>query len=230
MSSFFEKLHGKPSSSVFATKVRPTQPAVRTKTTTEKFSYATIAQQRLNSGAAATEKTQHTQTRLVDRRELQKSGNGTFGQVKAVATVIEMRRTQSSSSDLPIVSKKRKVAPSKTLKNPALRDVSRLDAFSPGDVAKRRRTASPAARIHRSPSDDETDFSEPIKLFRGETPDVSHPPPVERQMLNPRAGEDVNFRHAKQLVCVIDKESFVPEDPENPDLEVIVKLPFGEEM
>jgi hypothetical protein len=214
---------------VLATKVRQTQPAVRTKTT-EKFSYATIAQQRPNSAAVATGQSANSQTRLLDRTEVPKSGNGMSGQAKAVAAIIEMRRTHSSSSYLPTSSRKRKVAPSKTLKNPALRDVSRLDALSPGDVAKRRRTASPAARIHRSPSDDETYFSEPIKLFRGETPDVSHNPPVERQMLNPRAGEDVNFRHAKELVCVIDKDSFVPEDPENPDLEVIVKLPFGEEM
>ena len=204
--------------------------AVRTKTATEKFSYATIAQQRPHPGAITAEKNIHAQTKLLDRTEVRKSGNGTPGQVKAVAAVIEMRRTHSSSSDLPTLSKKRKVRPSRTLKNPALRDVTRRDALSPGDVAKRRRTASPAARIHRSPSDDETDFSEPIKLFRGDTPDVSHNPPVERQMLNPRAGEDVNFRHAKELVCVIDKDSFVPEDPENPDLEITLKLPFGEEM
>lgn len=49
-------------------------------------------------------------------------------------------------------------------------------------------------------------------------------------MLNPRAGEDVLFRYAKELVCEVDVESFVPEDPANPALEVTVKLPFGEEM
>lgn len=48
-------------------------------------------------------------------------------------------------------------------------------------------------------------------------------------MLNLRAGEDLRFMHAKELVCVVDKDSFVPDDPANPALEITVKLPFGEE-
>jgi len=114
------------------------------------------------------------------------------------------------------------------LKSAVVRDVLRLAGLSSADV-KRRRTASPAYRVHRSSSDDETDFSEPVKLFRGETPDVTQHPPVERSMLNPRAGQDVKFMHAKELVCVVDRDSFVAETPENPALEVIVTLPFGEE-
>ena len=94
---------------------------------------------------------------------------------------------------------------------------------------KRRRTASPAYRIPRSSSDDETDFSEPIVLFRSETPDIVHSHPVERAMLNPRAGKDVDFMHAKELVCVVDKDSFFAETGDNPALEVVVKLPFAEE-
>jgi hypothetical protein len=111
------------------------------------------------------------------------------------------------------------------LKNAATLDVSLLSTST--DV-KRRRTASPAYRVHRSSSDDETDFSEPVKLFRGETPDVAQHP-VERSMLNPRAGEDIEFMDAKELVCIVDKESFVAETPENPAMEVVVKLPYGEE-
>lgn len=135
-----------------------------------------------------------------------------------------MRRTQSSTTTP--VSKKRKAPPLTALKNASTRDVSL--SSTPAEV-KRRRTASPSYRVHRSSSDDETDFSEPVKLFRGETPDVAQHPPVERSMLNPRAGEDVEFMHAKELVCVVDKESFVAETPENPALEVVVKLPYGEE-
>ena len=135
-----------------------------------------------------------------------------------------MRRTQSSTTTP--VSKKRKTPPVTALKNDATCGVSLLS--TPTEI-KRRRTASPAYRVHRSSSDDETDFSEPVKLFRGETPDVAQHPPVGRSMLNPRAGEDVEFMHAKELVCVVDKESFVAESPENPALEVVVKLPYGEE-
>jgi hypothetical protein len=95
---------------------------------------------------------------------------------------------------------------------------------------KRRRTASPAYRIIRSSSDDETDFSEPVpSLFRGDTPDIVHYHPVGRDMLNLRAGEDLDFMHAEELVCVVDKESFVPETEANPALQVIVQLPYAEE-
>lgn len=134
-----------------------------------------------------------------------------------------MHRTQSSTTTA--VSKKRKTPPVTALKNAATCDVSLLSTST--DV-KRRRIASPAYRVHRSSSDDETDFSEPVKLFRGETPDTTQHP-VERSMLNPRAGEDIEFMNAKELVCVVDKESFVAETPENPALEVVVKLPYGEE-
>ena len=99
--------------------------------------------------------------------------------------------------------------------------------------SKRRRTASPALRPHRSPSDDETDFSEPVRLFRDETPDDAEHHPVERSMLNSRAGEEINFLHAKELVCAVDKDSFIqdsPEKSEKPALELTVQLPFGEEM
>lgn len=140
------------------------------------------------------------------------------------AEVLPMRRTHSSTTTP--VSKKRKPPPVTALKTAATSDVSLLS--TPTDV-KRRRTASPAYRVHRSSSDDETDFSEPVKLFRSETPDVAQHPPVERSMLNPRAGEDIEFMHAKELVCVVDKESFIAGTPENPALEVVVKLPYGEE-
>jgi hypothetical protein len=230
MSSFFEKLHGKSASTVLTTtNVRQAQPPARTKATPGKFSYAAIAQQKPQPARVATEKSRHIQTKSLERNGVREPGNGAHGTNKSVATIQQMRRTHNSSSELLTVSKKRKISSLKPLKNLAVRDVSRLSASS-GEDAKLRRTASPVSRIHRSPSDDETDFSEPIKLFRGETPDVNHNPPVERHMLNPRAGEDVNFRHAKELVCVVDKDSFVPEDPEKPDLEVTVKLPYGEEM
>jgi hypothetical protein len=48
-------------------------------------------------------------------------------------------------------------------------------------------------------------------------------------MLNPHAGEDLDFMHAKELVCVVDKDSFVAETEDNPALEVIVQLPYAEE-
>ena len=135
-----------------------------------------------------------------------------------------MRRSKSSTTDHTPVTKKRKVAPVNTSLNVAESDVSRLNT----DV-KRRRTASPAYRIHRTSSDDETDFSGPVKLFRGETPDVVLWPPVERIMSNPRAALDIDFMHAKDLVCVVDKDSFFAETDEKPALEVTVQLPFGEE-
>jgi hypothetical protein len=141
-----------------------------------------------------------------------------------------MRRSKSSTTDHAPVSKKRKANPVKTLRNIAEPDVTRLSTLSPSLDVKRRRTASPAYRIHRTSSDDETDFSEPVKLFRGETPDIVQWPPVERSMLNPRAGLDIEFTHAKDLVCVIDKESFFAETEENPALEITVQLPFGQEQ
>jgi H3 lysine-79-specific histone-lysine N-methyltransferase len=125
----------------------------------------------------------------------------------------------------PPVTKKRKLA-SSNLKG-SVREVTQLKALSP-PAGKRRRTASPAYRVHRTSSDDETDFSEPVILFRGETPDVLHHP-VEREMVNTRAGEDVEFMHASHLVCVVDKDSFVAEDSRCPALDVVVQLPFGEE-
>ena len=94
---------------------------------------------------------------------------------------------------------------------------------------RRLRPGRPARAGGGSGTGRETDFSEPIKLFRGETPDIAQHPPVERSMLNPRAGKDVEFMHAEELVCVVDKESFIAETSKNPALEVIVKLPFGEE-
>jgi hypothetical protein len=143
---------------------------------------------------------------------------------------VEMRRSKSSTTDHAPVTKKRKTNQVKTLKNVAERDVTRLSTLSPAVDVKRRRTASPAYRIHRTSSDDETDFSEPVKLFRGETPDIVQWPPVERSMLNPRAGQDIEFMHAKDLVCVVDKESFFAETEDEPALEVTVQLPFGEEQ
>lgn len=136
-----------------------------------------------------------------------------------------MRRSESSSSSTAPAVKKRKIV---NLPLPKTSSVRR-EALTPPTDAKRRRTASPAYRIHRSPSDDETDFSEPIKLFRDETPDVVTHPPVLRKMVNTRAGEDVAFMHAKELVSGVDRDSFVPEDPDNPALNVTVQLPFAEE-
>jgi hypothetical protein len=49
-------------------------------------------------------------------------------------------------------------------------------------------------------------------------------------MFNPRAGQDIEFMHAKDLVCVVDKESFFAETEDEPALEVTVQLPFGEEQ
>jgi hypothetical protein len=141
-----------------------------------------------------------------------------------------MRRSKSSTIDQGPVTKKRKTNAVKILQNAAERDVTRLSTLSPPVDLKRRRTASPAYRIHRTSSDDETDFSEPVKLFRGETPDIVQWPPVERNMFNPRAGQDIEFMHAKDLVCVVDKESFFAETDDEPALEVTVQLPFGEEQ
>ena len=49
-------------------------------------------------------------------------------------------------------------------------------------------------------------------------------------MFNPRAGQHIEFMHAKDLVCVVDKESFFAETEDEPALEVTVQLPFGEEQ
>ena len=218
MSSFFQKLHGIPSSSVVTTtKVRQVQPQSRSKTTVETVSQRTSARQGSQHVKLATRKPIITDTNYVGFPQRSETSS-------LRADVLPMRRTQSSTTTP--VSKKRKTPPVTALKNAATRDVSLLS--TPTEV-KRRRTASPAYRVHRSSSEDETDFSEPVKLFRGETPDVAQHPPVERSMLNPRAGEDVEFMHAKELVCVVDRESFVADTPENPALEVVVKLPYGEE-
>jgi H3 lysine-79-specific histone-lysine N-methyltransferase len=139
-----------------------------------------------------------------------------------------MRRTQSSSTVLP-VTKKRKTSHTTAQKDPIPRDISRVASLTPPKEVKRRRTASPAYRLRRSPSDDETDFSEPVRIFRDETPDVSQNPAVERSMLNLHAGEDLRFMHAKELACEVDKDSFLSEDPAKPALEITVQLPFGEE-
>ena len=219
MSSFFQKLHGIPSSSVVTTtKVRQVKPQSRSKKpTVETVSQTVIARQGSPHVKLASVKPIITNANHV--------GSPRRSEASSLrAEVLPMRRTQSSTTTP--VSKKRKAPPLTPLKNASTRDVSL--SSTPAEV-KRRRTASPSYRVHRSSSDDETDFSEPVKLFRGETPDVAQHPPVERSMLNPRAGEDVEFMHAKELVCVVDKESFVAETPENPALEVVVKLPYGEE-
>jgi hypothetical protein len=129
------------------------------------------------------------------------------------------------------VRKKRRLSPWSTgqsTKN--LKVLSRAASLATPSVdAKRRRTASPAYRVPRSSSDEETDFSEPVILFRSETPDIVQYHPVKRSMLNPRPGEDVDFMHAKELVCVVDKDSFFAETEGNPALEVVIQLPFAKE-
>ena len=154
MSSFFQKLHGIPSSSVITTtKVRQAQLQPRSKTTVKTVSKATIARQ-------SSQNVKH-----IDRKpNITKANHGGSPRLSETsslrAAVLPMRRTQSSTATP--VSKKRKTPPVTALKTAATRDVSLLSTST--DV-KRRRTASPACRVHRSSSDDETDFSEPVKLF-----------------------------------------------------------------
>jgi hypothetical protein len=222
MASFFAKLHGTASPSVLtATKNRQ---APQTKTTTEKFSVTSIIKPKL-APVDPTPKRPSTQISNSVRPPIPRRVDN--GLSRSIAASSAIRRTQSSSPTMsgPPVTKKRKTA-SSNLKG-SIREVTQLKALSP-PAGKRRRTASPAYRVHRTSSDDETDFSEPVRLFRGETPDVLHHP-VERGMVNARAGEDVEFMHASHLVCVVDKESFVAEDPEHPALDIVVQLPFGEE-
>lgn len=229
MSSFFDKLHGRTSTAVSTTKARPPPHSPRPSPQLVKPANAGDAQKRpepcvpnLGKGNKK-DKKQTSSVGNAARLE-----NGKSPRAKNSIPATPMRRTQSSSVILP-VTKKRKTTHTTTQDDLIPREISRVASLTPSNEAKRRRTASPAYRIHRSPSDNETDFSEPVKLFRDETPDFSHQTAVERSMLNLRAGEDLRFMHAKELVCVVDKDSFVPDDPANPALEITVKLPFGEE-
>jgi len=235
MASFFQKLHGTSSSVPLPPKIKQTSSGHRTKTATttasvEKITYTTITQS--HADGLTTRKSNgdqviinkafskhNTPVRAVEHVVLQRA--------KSVDISL-MQRTSSSSSTASLPApKRRKLVHLRLPKD----TIARLGTLAPSAAeSKRRRTASPAHRIHRSTSDDETDFSEHIKLFRDETPDIVHHPPVSRRMLNLRAGEDVIFMHAKELVSVIDKDSFLPEDLDNPALDITLQLPFAEEM
>ncbi len=229
MSSFFAKLHGRTSTAATTTKARPLPHCPRHSPQAAKPTNTGDAQKGPEPSVPSLEKgnkkDKKSKSSVGNAAQLE---NGKNPRAKNSSPATPMRRTQSSSTILPIT-KKRKTTHTTTQNDHILREISRVASLAPSNDVKRRRTASPAYRIHRSPSDNETDFSEPVKLFRDETPDISHQPAVERSMLNPRAGGDPGFMHAKELVCEVDKDSFVPDDPVNPALEITVKLPFGEE-
>jgi len=231
MSSFFDKVHGRAASMVKTPKVHAKAIVPRPKPEQRKsLSSTVVSPSRIEATARVVKKEAKFEGKVTGRIEAPNGVQNGNSIRKKEGDSAPMRRTQSSST-VPPPTKKRKTDSIAVQKEALPRDVSRLATLAPSNEVKRRRTASPAYRIHRSPSDDETDFSEPVKLFRDDTPDIAHQKmPVERGMANPRAGEDVSFRHARELVCVVDRDSFVPEDPENPALEVTVKLPFGEEM
>jgi len=206
-------------------KIKEKSSVPRTKTAVEKFSYAAIAQRPNTNNIAKKISPDQTESVSLHNKFKSTSGHEVVQRAESV-DLSPMRRTPSvsSSASTPAV-KKRKLAHLQVAK----RSAGKRGALTPPTEAKRLRTASPPYRIHRSPSDDETDFSEPIKLFRDETPDVVSHPPVSRAMFNQRAGEDITFMHASELVSVVDKDSFIPEEGDNPALEITLQLPFAEE-
>jgi len=234
MSSFFQRLHKTSSSpsTVHVTKVKP-QPATQqqqSKAGNDRVPIPAVSRSKpapVDLGTKSVGNGPHSSTSQTTIRRVAEAARIV---ARPSATTSLMRRIQSSSTVTQTPPKKRKISAIPSSKPVTVRDISRVKPLSPPTEVKRRRTASPTYRIHRSESDDETDFSEPVNLFRSETPDIVHHQPVQRKMLNPRAGEDLDFRHARELVAVVDKESFVPEDPDNPALDVVLKLPFGEEM
>ena len=143
MSSFFQKLHGIPSSSVITTtKVRQPQPKPRSKPPVKTVSQAKITKQNFKHVNTIAGKPIITNANHVGSPRPSETG--------ALRTeVVSMRRTQSSTATS--VSKKRKAPSVTALKNAATRDVLILSTST--DV-KRRRTASPACRVHRSSEDD----------------------------------------------------------------------------
>ena len=230
MSSFFQKLHGISSSSAVKTKTLPPQPSSRLKqTNVETSARPTITKQKLQTPVVTANKPVVPTGR--SNRPASRPIPVTVTARPRPENVPPMRRTQSSSAPHTPTTRKRRPSPLSIGRIAKTHDASRVASLATPSSTdmKRRRTASPAYRIPRSSSDDETDFSEPVVLFRSETPDIVHYHPVERAMLNPRAGEDVDFMHAKELVCVVDKDSFFAETEDNPALEVVIQLPFAEE-
>jgi hypothetical protein len=207
MAAFFAKLHGiaAPSS------VPLVKPRVVLKSTPHSHSGSSVN----SSQRIATSGVPNTHDDIPTKRPMVAHGIDRLGPKEPLKATgvggVSMRRSQSSIPP----SKKRKERSRAVLEVPP--------------QFKRRRTESPSYHIHRSSSDDETNFSEPVRLFRGDTPDVVLRPPVERNMLNPHAGEMLEIMHAKELVCVVDKDSFFQETEDKPALEIIVQLPFGPE-
>jgi hypothetical protein len=228
MSSFFQKLHGiSTAPAPVTTRKIPASSSRPKQSTGESSARPAIAKQGSQTTGFGGSRAVISKNGVVSRL-----GNGS-PTVRSRLDVPSVRRTQSSSSTtlLTPVPKKRRLSPlSDGLTRTNKQEASRVSALATPTAMKRRRTASPAYRMLRSSSDDETDFSEPVpSLFRGDTPDIVHYHPVGRDMLNPRAGEDLDFMHAEELVCVVDKESFVAETEDNPALQVIVQLPYAEE-
>lgn len=221
MSSFFERLHHPSSGKAPITKTSRDPTAQRTKSSP--LGSSTQAPRSKTEGLPS--KSQNAQ-KSNGIQDVPRQAPYLNASPSKRSEPIAMRRTQSSSASTTPIPKKRKGPPS-TLKTTSVRNSSSRMFLSA--QVKRRRTASPAYRLHRSSSDDETDFSEHVRIFRDETPDDPEHHPVERSMLNSRAGEDMDFLNAKELVCVVDKDSFFPEGPDKPALELTVQLPFGEE-
>src|SRR5271154_429937 len=146
MSSFFQRLHGATSSFVTAPpKVKQVPPQSRHKPSPETVSRTTtLTKTTVQTIKAVTAKPSADHTSSVRR-----SGNDTS------VSRVEMRRSKSSTTDHAPVTKKRKTNPVKIIKNVSEHDVTRLSTLSPHVDLKRRRTASPAYRIHRTSSDDE---------------------------------------------------------------------------
>jgi hypothetical protein len=207
MSSFFQKIHGTSSSAPPPTKkVRLTQSTARLTHPPQKFSFTALSQ--LHKPTQNTENV-HPHVSLKERRQESTSVSSdihtssprskTAIRLAKPAGSRPMRRTQSSSDTSP--TKKRKQTHLEAPKAAS----ERGDSSSPAKE-NRQRTASPAFRLRRNSSDNETDFSEPVKLFRDSIEEAT---PMKRRMANPFAGQDVQFMHSKELVCKVDKECYV---------------------